>query len=128
VNQATANVFAHNIRITQPESTAPFDAKFSDGTGAAIRFVLSDRADSVIVMINVGDSTIRTLKGTGFVSGDTLLVWDGNDADGTPVASGDYGGDCRRPPGLPNTRRFSTNSGNLHPWRDDDQESRAEEF
>ena len=70
--QAAANVFAHNIRVTQPTSTDPFDAKFNDGTGAAIRFVLSDHADSVLVMINSGAITIRTLRGINFPSGDTL--------------------------------------------------------
>ncbi len=90
VQQASANVFAHNIRITQPTSDAPFDAKFSDGSGAAIRFVLSDRADSVLVHIMMGPTTVRTLKATNMVSGDTMVVWDGNNGMGTPVGSGDY--------------------------------------
>ena len=89
-NQASANVFAHNIRITQPASEAPFDAKFSDGTGAGIRFVLSDRADSVVVNIFSGATMIRTLRGTNFVSGDTVLVWDGKNDGGVAVGTGDY--------------------------------------
>jgi hypothetical protein len=89
-NQASANVFAHNIRITQPASDAPFDAKFSDGTGAGIRFVLSDRADSVVVNIFSGATMIRTLRGTNFVSGDTMLVWDGMNAGGVAVGTGEY--------------------------------------
>ncbi len=89
-NQASADVFAHNIRITQPDSDAPFDAKFNDGSGAAIRFVLSDRADSVVIMINSPTETVRVLRATDLVSGDTVVVWDGNNTSGTPVPSGDY--------------------------------------
>ena len=88
--QAVADTFAHNIRVTQPASTDPFDAKFNDGTGAAVRFVLSDHADSVLVQIYSGMINIRTIKATDLPSGDTLVVWDGNNFQGTPVASGDY--------------------------------------
>jgi flagellar hook assembly protein FlgD/DNA/RNA endonuclease YhcR with UshA esterase domain len=88
--QAAADVFAHNVRVTQPTSNDPFDAKFNDGTGAAIRFVLSDHADSVLVMISNTGGTIRTLKATNLPSGDTLVVWDGNNFMGVPVPSGDY--------------------------------------
>jgi flagellar hook assembly protein FlgD/DNA/RNA endonuclease YhcR with UshA esterase domain len=90
-HQAAANVFAHNVRVTQPASTDPFDAKFNDGTGAAIRFVLSDHADSVLVMINSGNTTVRTIKATNLSAGDTLVMWDGNNFLGVPVVSGDYG-------------------------------------
>ena len=88
--QASANVFAHNIRITQPASDAPFDAKFTDGTGAGIRFVLSDHADSVVVNISLGMTPVRTLRGTNFSSGDTVLVWDGKNDGGVAVGTGDY--------------------------------------
>jgi flagellar hook assembly protein FlgD/DNA/RNA endonuclease YhcR with UshA esterase domain len=88
--QAAADVFAHNVRVTQPTTNDPFDAKFNDGTGAAIRFVLSDHADSVLVMINNTGGTIRTLTATNLPSGDTLVVWDGNTFMGVPVPSGDY--------------------------------------
>jgi len=88
--QASANVFAHNVRITQPGSDAPFDAKFTDGTGAAIRFVLSDHADSVVISISQGMTPVRTLRGTNFASGDTMLVWDGKNDGGVAVGTGDY--------------------------------------
>lgn len=88
--QASANVFAHNIRITQPASDAPFDAKFTDGTGAGIRFVLSDHADSVVVNISLGMTPVRTLRGTNFLAGDTVLVWDGKNDGGVAVGTGDY--------------------------------------
>ena len=54
-----------------PPSDAPFDAKFTDGTGAGIRFVLSDHADSVVVKISLGMTPVRTLRGTNFLAGDT---------------------------------------------------------
>ena len=88
--QASANVFAHNIRITQPATDAPFDAKFTDGTGAGIRFVLSDHADSVVVNISLGMTPVRTLRGTNFLAGDTVLVWDGKNDGGVAVGTGDY--------------------------------------
>jgi len=85
-----ANTFAHSVRITQPNSEDPFDGRFNDGSGAAIRFVLADRADSVVIDIKLGTTVVRTLRATVFVSGDTLLIWDGNNNSGQPVGSGDY--------------------------------------
>ncbi len=86
-----ANVFAHNVRVTQPESTSPFDGNFTDGTHAAIRFTLSDVADEVIVSIYDENSTIiRTITESNFSSGDTLVVWDGKNDTGDDVSSGDY--------------------------------------
>jgi flagellar hook assembly protein FlgD/DNA/RNA endonuclease YhcR with UshA esterase domain len=88
--QSNANVFASNIRITQPNSDLPFDAKVNDGTGVGIRFVLSDHADSVIIQITRGATFINSVKGYNFNSGDTLLVWNGKDFQGNYVATGDY--------------------------------------
>jgi flagellar hook assembly protein FlgD len=89
-DQAMANVFASNIRITQPNSTLPFDAKVNDGSGVGIRFVLSDHADSVIVTINRGATYINSVKGVNFNNGDTLVVWNGRDFSNNLVTTGDY--------------------------------------
>lgn len=91
MQQAAANVFAHNVRVTQPATTDPFDAKFNDGTGAAIRFVLSDHADSVVVNITSGPTTIKTIKAVNLSAGDTSVIWDGTNFLNVPVTSGDYG-------------------------------------
>ena len=88
--QATANTYAHNVRITQPNTEDPFDGRFDDGSGAAIRFVLADRADSVVINIKLGTTLVRTLRGTTFVSGDSLLIWDGRNNNGQFVGTGNY--------------------------------------
>ncbi|MBL1214167.1 MAG: T9SS type A sorting domain-containing protein [Ignavibacteriae bacterium] len=86
-----ANVFAHNVRITQEDSELPFDGKFTDGTGAAIRFTLSDAADTVVVSIyNDAMAVVRTITATAFTVGDNLIIWDGNDDASAVVPDGDY--------------------------------------
>jgi hypothetical protein len=86
-----ANVFAHNVRITQPDSNAPFDGSFDDGSTALIRFVLCDFANTLEVKVLDGTGTlVRTLTGTDFNSGDTSVVWDGLNDAGAAVAVGDY--------------------------------------
>lgn len=89
-SEAYANVFAHNIRVTQPGSNAPFDGRFDDGSGAAIRFTLVDRADSLWINIYSGATLVRTITETGYTSRDTFVVWNGNNNSGNPVASGNY--------------------------------------
>lgn len=86
-----ADTFASYIRFTQPADAAlPFDGKFDDGTGVAVRFVLSDAADSVIISIKSGVTLVNTLKNANFKAGDTLVVWDGKDSGGNIVAKGNY--------------------------------------
>jgi len=86
-----ADSFAHNIRFTQPtDAAAAFDGKFEDGTGVAIRFVLSDYADSVIIEIKNGTSVVNTLKKANYKAGDSLVIWDGKDAAGKLVGKGNY--------------------------------------
>jgi DNA/RNA endonuclease YhcR with UshA esterase domain len=85
-----ANVFASNIRITQQGTQGPFDGRFSDGTGVAIRFVLSDHADSVVAVIKDGATVIRTFTTTDLSIGDTSVVWDGKDDNGVFVSPGAY--------------------------------------
>ena len=86
-----ANVFASNIRVTQPDSDLPFDGRFDDGSGALIRFVLSDNADTVTV--NIWDSAnnlVRTIVATNYNIGDTSVVWDGKDDLGGQVSNDNY--------------------------------------
>ncbi|QOJ28861.1 MAG: T9SS type A sorting domain-containing protein [Ignavibacteriales bacterium] len=94
--ETKADVFAHNIRVTQPGSNDPFDGRFDDGTGAAIRFTLADRADSLWINIYNGATLVRTITATGFnyvdSAGvrDTFVVWDGNNNSGSSVPTGNY--------------------------------------
>lgn len=85
-----AKVFVHNIRVTQPGSDLPFDGRFDDGTGAAIRFTLADRADSLFIRIFSGSTLVRTLADTGFSNVDTFYIWDGKNNSGQYVPSGNY--------------------------------------
>jgi flagellar hook assembly protein FlgD len=87
---ASANVFPSNVRVTQEGSSDPFDGSFTDGTGAAIRFVLSDHADSAVVVIKDGSTVVRTIRGLDMSMGDTSVVWDGKDDGGLDVGNGDY--------------------------------------
>ncbi len=90
---ASTQVFAHNVRITQPDSDAPFDGNFEDGSGALIRFVLNDAADDISVKVMNGSGTIvRTITATAYSSGDTSIAWDGMDDAGALVTNGDYKG------------------------------------
>lgn len=87
---ALADTFPSFVRVTQEKTTAPFDGRFNDGTGAAIRFILSDHADSVLVRIKSGQTVIRTIKGVNFAAGDTSVIWNGKTDAGADVASGTY--------------------------------------
>lgn len=87
---ALADTFPSFVRVTQENSTLIFDGKFDDGTGAAIRFILSDHADSVLVRIKSGSTVIRTIKGVNFAIGDTSVIWNGKNDAGVTVANGTY--------------------------------------
>jgi flagellar hook assembly protein FlgD/DNA/RNA endonuclease YhcR with UshA esterase domain len=89
-SNAQADVFAMNIRVTNEGSTLPFDGRFTDGTGAAVRFTLSDRADSVVVNIRLSATLVRTISLPNFNIGDTLVVWDGKNDAGAFVSTGNY--------------------------------------
>ncbi|MCU0411306.1 MAG: hypothetical protein MUF82_02070 [Bacteroidetes bacterium] len=89
-SQAYADVFAMNLRVTNEGSNALFDGRFTDGTGAAIRFTLSDRADSIAVQIRLGATLVRTIYALNYAIGDTLVIWDGKDDSNALVAPGDY--------------------------------------
>ncbi|HRI46135.1 MAG TPA: FlgD immunoglobulin-like domain containing protein [Ignavibacteriaceae bacterium] len=90
-NQVTyGDVFAHYIRVTQPDSELPFDGKFDDGSGAAVRFILSDRADTVWVNVYLGANLVKTIKATNYTAVDTFVVWDGTNNNGQNVGTGSY--------------------------------------
>lgn len=90
-NQETnADVFSHHLRVTQPDSHLPFDGKFDDGTGAAIRFILSDKADSLWVRIYNGATLIRTIGAANYTAKDSFVVWDGKNTAGQFVGTGSY--------------------------------------
>ena len=88
--QALANVFASKVRVTQQGGTGPFDCRFTDGTGIAIRFVLSDHADSVVVVINQGATVVRNMTAKSLLLGDNAINWDGKDNAGAYVTTGAY--------------------------------------
>ncbi len=87
-----ADVFPSFIRITQDYSTAAFDGSFADGTGAAIRFVLNQAADSVMVQIvpAAGGSPVATVKKTGLSVGDNAIMWNGATAPKVAAGAGAY--------------------------------------
>ena len=87
---ALADTFPSWVRVTQENSTSLFDGKFNDGTLAAIRFILSDHADSVLVRIKSGQTVLRTIKGTNFAMGDTSVIWNGKTDAGATVKDGSY--------------------------------------
>jgi hypothetical protein len=87
---AKADVFAHYLRVTQPDSELPFDGKFDDGSGAAVRFILSDRADTVWVNIYLTGNLVKTIKATNMSAVDTFVVWDGTNNGGQNVGTGSY--------------------------------------
>ena len=87
-----ANVFPFYIHVTQPNSEAPFDGNFGDGTVAAIRFMIQDTVltTNVTVLVKSGATTIRTLTLNGIKGGYHSVLWDGrNDASGI-VPPGSY--------------------------------------
>jgi len=86
---AYANVYATNLRVTQPNSEVPFDGNFADRTGARIRFVLNEKADTVIVRIKSGATVIKTLKLTNAI-GDTSVLWTGDKDGGGAAGVGSY--------------------------------------
>jgi flagellar hook assembly protein FlgD len=87
-----ADVYPSFIRITQDYSTAPFDGSFADGTGAAIRFILNQAADSVMVQIvpAAGGSPVATVMKTSLSVGDNAVMWNGATAPKVAAGAGAY--------------------------------------
>jgi hypothetical protein len=86
-----ADVFPSFIRITQDYSTAPFDGSFADGTGAAIRFILNQPADSVRldVIPAAGGPAVYSVSKVGLPIGDNFINWNGMTTSG-PADAGSY--------------------------------------
>ncbi|MEI7980038.1 MAG: FlgD immunoglobulin-like domain containing protein, partial [Bacteroidota bacterium] len=55
-----------------------------------LRFHLQAPAAVLITICNMQGVTLRTLMNTTMEAGDHLLLWDGNDDQGNPVATGIY--------------------------------------
>lgn len=86
-----ANVFAHNVRITQPTSSFPFDGNFADGSGAGIRFTLSDYADTVNINIYDGSmNMVRSILALDLNMGENVVEWDGMNDAGAMVIDDSY--------------------------------------
>lgn len=87
VNSVRADVFPSYVRVTQEASSDSFDGSFADGTGAAIRFLLNDAADSVVVKIipAAGGAAVKTFVLTNATAGDTLIIWNGSSDTGPTV-------------------------------------------
>jgi hypothetical protein len=76
--QASANVFAGQLKITNPDGT-PFDGSFSDGTNALLSFVLNDTASTVIIDVADAQSntTIHQISSGSMSRGLNSVEWDG---------------------------------------------------
>lgn len=89
-----AGTYASSLRVSNPDSTKPFDGSFVDGTGARLWFTLNGHADSVEVWVlagGPGGTRIRnldTLK--NLLPGQYSVAWNGKDNSGSYVASGRY--------------------------------------
>lgn len=81
-NPAFANVYASQIKITNPDDS-PFDGSFSDGTGAKISFFLNDDASAVKVAVKEAQSgnVVAQLTGGAMSRGLGSVTWDGTGAE-----------------------------------------------
>lgn len=89
---AYADVYAFYVRVTQPDTEAPFDGSFADGSGAKIRFMIQDTVATtdVIVRIKSGATVIKTLSLTNIKGGDHGVDWNGSTDAGTAAPAGAY--------------------------------------
>jgi hypothetical protein len=87
-----ADVFPFNVRVTQPNSDAPFDGNFNDGTGARIHFMIQDSVQVTNATVNIksGNTVVKTLTLTGIKAGGHSVLWDGSNNQNTPAAVGNY--------------------------------------
>lgn len=79
--EAIANVYASDIRVTNPDGT-PFDGNFTDGTGAMLTFVLNDTAVTVsaqFIDLSIGGAAITFNLGS-LGRGEHSVIWDGTGA------------------------------------------------
>ncbi len=79
--EAIANVYASDIRITNPDDS-PFDGNFLDGTGARINFVLNDTASTVTVrFVDIATGLDAfTINAGSLGKGQQFVEWDGTGA------------------------------------------------
>lgn len=76
-----ANVYASQLKISNPDGSE-FDGSFTDGSGAALSFILNDDASSVIIKIkDASDGSVITEKNAGALTrGAHSYEWDGTGA------------------------------------------------
>ncbi len=77
--QALANVYAAQLKITNPDTTE-FDGNFEDGSAALILFYLNDDASSVSIdVIDAStNASIATIDGGAMTRGLNSVTWDGS--------------------------------------------------
>ncbi|MEN3037997.1 MAG: FlgD immunoglobulin-like domain containing protein, partial [Candidatus Kryptonium sp.] len=90
--QAFADVYASNIRFTNPDGRTPFDRSFADRTGVLIWFTLNDSASVVEVKIRQATAStyIKTIRAYNLRFGENNVYWDGTDDSGIPVPAGSW--------------------------------------
>lgn len=91
VGSAYAGTYASSLRVTDPDSTKPFDGSFVDGSGAKLWFVLNGYADTVKVWVRAGNTRIRSFDPLlNLPAGAYNVLWDGKDDSGKFVMNGRY--------------------------------------
>ncbi|MCS7229658.1 MAG: FlgD immunoglobulin-like domain containing protein [Candidatus Kryptonium sp.] len=90
--QALADVYASNIRFTNPDGITPFDGSFADRTGVRIWFTLNDSASVVEVKIRpaTAPTYVKTITAYNLKLGDNSVYWDGTNDSGVPVPAGNW--------------------------------------
>src|SRR6266446_5334600 len=91
VRSACANVYATNVRLNGGAT----NIVMATATNIDISYILNEAATAgVVININLGDATVRTINLTnpspGTVLGTNIVAWDGKDDGGTDVGPGLY--------------------------------------
>src|SRR5947207_13601636 len=83
-----ANVYATNVRLNGGAT----NVMFLTATNIDISYILNEAATGVVININLGDATARTINLTnpspGTAFGPNIVTWDGKDDDGNDVGPG----------------------------------------
>lgn len=92
IYQAFADVYASNIRFTNPDGKTPFDGSFADKTGVLIWFTLNDSASVVEVKIyhDVNPAHAKTITVNNLTRGEHSVYWDGTLDDGSVAPAGNW--------------------------------------
>lgn len=86
-----AGTYATSLRVSNPDSTKPFDGSFSDTTGARLWFTLNGHADTVKVWVRKGNERIRKFDPLlNLAVGPHSVAWDGKDDSGKVVMNGRF--------------------------------------